>query len=449
MAVLILVTALALSSTAAYYSIVGLMTIFAALPISVAIMGSILEVAKLVTASWLYNYWARIPMFLKVYMSGAVVILMVVTSLGIFGYLSKGHSDQNLISGDVLSRIAVYDEKLKIAKENIESNRKQLKQMNEAVDQVMGRTDDERGAEKANNIRRSQQRDRVALGKDIEVNQKIIVSLNDQAAPIRAELRKVEADVGPLKYIAKFIYGDKFDQNLLEKAVTFVIILLVIVFDPLAVLLVIAGSMTWRWANNEIVIRPKREEPTAAIAKVIADVKPEPSAVANELARVEGNDKGEPPNKSEPIMCYKCGTELIDAPGIGPFCPNKKCNVIDGPFAEDSKPVAFTIQMPGTIGSASVIFKEEKKEFTFEDIVPKEEPVVESPTISALAEEVKEPIVEFAPPGTPGEAWAMPLESEQQPIEKFDKVYKVSTEELAMKNRGRSWFSAVFPKKDN
>ena len=275
MAVLILATALALSSTAAYYSIVGLMTIFAAMPISVAIMGSILEVAKLVTASWLYNYWARIPTFLKIYLSGAVVILMVVTSLGIFGYLSKGHADQNLISGDVISRIAVYDEKLKTAKDNIESNRKQLKQMDEAVDQVMGRSKDERGAARSNNIRRSQQRDRTALAKDIEANQKIIVTVNEQVAPIRAELRKVEADVGPIKYIAKFIYGDNPDQNLLEKAVTVVIILLIIVFDPVAVLLVIAGSMTWRWSHNKIIARPKREEePAVEDVKLAATIAP-------------------------------------------------------------------------------------------------------------------------------------------------------------------------------
>jgi hypothetical protein len=160
------------------------------------------------------------------------------------------------VSGDVQSKIAIYDEKIKTAKENIEANRKQLKQMDEAVDQVMGRSTDEKGADKANNIRRSQQRDRIALAKDIEANQRLIASLNDEAAPIRAEVRKVEAEVGPIKYIAAFVYGDNPDANVLEKAVTWVIIIIVIVFDPLAVILLLASQYSFQW------FRQAREEET-------------------------------------------------------------------------------------------------------------------------------------------------------------------------------------------
>jgi hypothetical protein len=177
---------------------------------------------------------------------------MLITSMGIFGFLSKAHSDQSLVSGDVQSKIAIYDEKIKTAKENIEANRKQLKQMDEAVDQVMGRSTDEKGADKANNIRKSQQRDRSALAKDIEANQKLIATLNDEAAPIRAEIRKVEAEVGPIKYIAKFIYGDAgADENMLEKAVTWIIIMIVIVFDPLAVIMLLAAQMTFGWQREQ------------------------------------------------------------------------------------------------------------------------------------------------------------------------------------------------------
>jgi uncharacterized protein YPO0396 len=140
---------------------------------------------------------------------------MFLTSMGVFGFLSKAHSDQSLVSGDVGSKIAVYDEKIKTAKENIEANRKQLKQMDEAVDQVMARSSDEKGADKANAIRRSQLKDRGALAKDIETNQKLIAKLNDEAAPIRAEVRKVEADVGPIKYIAALVYGDNPDERVI------------------------------------------------------------------------------------------------------------------------------------------------------------------------------------------------------------------------------------------
>jgi len=232
-------TAFMLSSIAAYYSIVGLIAIFAAAPISIAVMGTALEVAKIVTVSWLQRNWTTAPRILKTYFSAAVAILMLITSLGIFGYLSKSHMDQTLISGDVQGRIAIYDEKLKTAKENIEADRKQLKQMDEAVDQIMARSTTEEGAAKANAVRKAQARDRSALAKNIEANQKLIAALNDEAAPLRAEVRKVEAEVGPIKYIASFVYGEA-STELLERAVTWVIILIIFVFDPLAVLLFIA-----------------------------------------------------------------------------------------------------------------------------------------------------------------------------------------------------------------
>jgi hypothetical protein len=244
MAYLALASGLFISVVAIYYSIVGLASVFAAAVIPIMIMGTALELAKLVAASWLKQNWKVAPLALKTYLLVAVAVLMLITSMGIFGYLSKAHLDQNITSGDVQSKIAIYDEKIKTAKENIESNRKQLKQMDEAVDQVMSRSSDEKGADKANAIRNGQKRDRANLAKDIEANQKIIAQLNEERAPIAAEVRKVEAEVGPIKYIAALLYGDNPDQNILDKAVTWVIILIVIVFDPLAVSLLMAAQFS-------------------------------------------------------------------------------------------------------------------------------------------------------------------------------------------------------------
>lgn len=239
--ILLFVTALALSAVSAYYSIVGLMAIFAAAAIPIAVMGVTLEVAKLVTTSWLYRNWKTSPKALKYYFSVSVAILMLITSLGVFGFLSKAHMDQTLVSGDSAAKIQLYDEKIRIAKENIDANRKQIKQMDEAVDQVMGRSTTEAGADKAVAIRKSQQRERSRLLSEIEAEQKIISKLNEERAPIAAEIRKIEAEVGPIKYIAQFVYGEA-STELLEKAVTWVIILIIIVFDPLAVLLFIAAN---------------------------------------------------------------------------------------------------------------------------------------------------------------------------------------------------------------
>ena len=256
-AYLSLISGLLISAVAIYYSVEGLVAIYPAMVVPIVIMGVAIELGKLSLTVWLKQFWDRAPAFLKAYMLPAVAVLMLITSIGVFGFLSKAHSDQTLVSGDVQSKIAIYDEKIKTAKENIEANRKQLKQMDEAVDQIMGRSSDEKGADKANAVRKSQQRDRSALAKDIEANQKLIASLNDEAAPIRAEVRKVEADVGPIKYIAAFIYGSNPDANVLEKAVTWITVLIVVVLDPLAVVLLLASQYSFAWAKEQ-----QNESPT-------------------------------------------------------------------------------------------------------------------------------------------------------------------------------------------
>jgi hypothetical protein len=170
---------------------------------------------------------------------------MFITSMGIFGFLSQAHSDQTLVSGDVQAKVAIYDEKIKTERENIDAARKALSQMDAQVNERLSRSADDRGAERAVQIRRQQQAERTRLQNDISRSQGVIARLNEERAPIAAEVRKVEAEVGPIKYIASFIYGENPDANLLEKAVTWVIILIVIVFDPLAVMLLLASQYSF------------------------------------------------------------------------------------------------------------------------------------------------------------------------------------------------------------
>jgi hypothetical protein len=235
---------------AAWYSILGLTAIFASAVIPIIIMGGILEVAKVTVTVWLHEYWHRCRLLMKCYLVPAVFMLMVITSMGIFGFLSKAHSDQSLVSGDVLAKIAVYDEKIKLAKDNIDANRKALKQMDEAVDQVMGRSTDEKGADKAVSLRRAQAKERNRLLAEIAAEQKKITVISEERAPIAAEVRKVEAEVGPIKYIAALVYGDNPDTNLLERAVRWVIIILVVVFDPLAIMMVLAATESMKWERE-------------------------------------------------------------------------------------------------------------------------------------------------------------------------------------------------------
>ena len=246
-----LFVALLIEIVGAYYSITGLAAIFSGAVIPILIMGGSLELGKVTAAVWLKNNWERAGITYKLYLLPAVAMLMLITSMGIFGYLSKAHNDQTLVSGDVGAKLAIYDEKIKTARDNIDADRKQLAQMDAAVDQVMTRSNDEKGADKSNAIRNSQKRDRAALARDIETNQRIISQINDEAAPIRAENRKVEAEVGPIKYIAKLIYSENPDANILEKAVTWVIMIIVAVFDPLALVLILAAQQSIRWAEGE------------------------------------------------------------------------------------------------------------------------------------------------------------------------------------------------------
>lgn len=246
-----LLVALIIEAVGAYYSITGLAAIFSGAVVPILIMGASLEVGKVTAAVWLKMYWDRASLTYKLYLVPAVAFLMLLTSMGIFGFLSKAHSDQSLISGDSMAQVAIYDEKIKTAKDNIDANRKALKQMDEAVDQVMARSNDEKGADKAVALRRGQQKERARLLAEIEVEQKKISQLSEERAPIAAEFRKVENEVGPIKYIAALIYGDNPDANILERAVRWVIILIVAVFDPLALVLILAAQQTLRWAKED------------------------------------------------------------------------------------------------------------------------------------------------------------------------------------------------------
>lgn len=239
-----LLTALALSVIAAYFSVIGLMAIFAAAAIPIAVMGASLEAAKVVAASWVYRNWKTAPRVLRYYLVASVIVLSLITSMGIFGYLSKAHLDQSLPSNDVQAKVSLIDEKINIEKDIVETNRKALKQFDDAVDQIMSRSEDSKGAERAVSLRRSQQKERAKLVQEIDAANKQIKLLNQEKAPFAAELRKIEVEVGPLKYIAALFYGDNPDTNDLERAVRWVIITLIFVFDPLAILLLISANMS-------------------------------------------------------------------------------------------------------------------------------------------------------------------------------------------------------------
>jgi len=329
----ILATALLLSAVAAWYSVAGLTAIFSAAVVPVIIMGGSLELGKIVATVWLHNNWKRAGIVFKLYLIPAITFLMILTSMGIFGYLSKAHSDQSLVSGDVTSKIAIYDEKIKTEKENIEANRKALKQMDEGVDQVLGRSTTEAGAEKAVAMRKTQQKERARLQAEILQSQKSIAELNDARAPIAAEVRKVEAEVGPIKYIAALIYGDNPDANLLERAVSWVIILLVVVFDPLAIMMVLAATESMKW-EQERRLRKKLEAEEKP--RSISDFVPQPQTLI-----VDDEEPKEPVKFTDPDEHPK---DQVETPDESPILEQHP--YLNKPFVhfENLAPVVYTPQ---------------------------------------------------------------------------------------------------------
>ena len=270
LSILTFLSGLSISAVAIYYSVLGLASIFSAAKIPVIIMGAVLELSKLVAAWWLKANWHRAPLALKSYLLIGVLGLMMITSMGIFGFLSKAHNDQTLVSGSGIDKLALIDEKIKTERDNIETARKALAQMDAQVNERLSRSNDDRGAERAVQIRRQQARERAQLQKEIAVAQQAIAKLNEERAPLAATVREIEAEVGPIKYIAAFIYGDTADKNLLEKAVIWVIILIVLVFDPLAVLLLLSSQLSFKWWR-ESKNKPETENTEAQAAEPVVE----------------------------------------------------------------------------------------------------------------------------------------------------------------------------------
>ncbi len=254
-----LFVALSVSAIAAWYSIVGLTAIFAAAVIPIIIMGSALEVAKITATVWLHEHWDRARWLMRLYLVSAVIILMIITSMGIFGFLSRAHIEQSAPIGDTAAQIEILDEKIAIEQEVIAQYRNDLTILNQQIERFSELGAVTRGV----NARAAQQAEREKIFAQIESSQQIITDLRQQRAPLTADIRKIETEVGPIKYIAALIYGDNPDQNLLEKAVRWMIILLVIVFDPLAIMLVLAATQSLKWHREKQTqpIEPPAYEP--------------------------------------------------------------------------------------------------------------------------------------------------------------------------------------------
>ena len=249
MALLTLLTALAISGIAAFYSIVGLMAIFSGAAMQIATMGGALEVGKLVTASWLYQNWRNklLGKALKAYLFTAVIVLIFITSIGIFGFLSKAHLDQVKPAGNNALIISTIDKQIAFEEKQIARAENTIAILDAAMEKYIDMEYVTRGLKE----RKKQEQEREALNTVIKESTQKIVSLNNEKFAVEKEQIALEADVGPLKYIAELVYGEENARDMLDNAVRGLIIIFIFVFDPLAVLLLVAANVSFRHRKEQ------------------------------------------------------------------------------------------------------------------------------------------------------------------------------------------------------
>jgi len=214
-AIILLLTALAISSVAAYFSIVGLALIFSAAPQAIMVMGVSLELGKLVTASFVYRWWHKLNKVMKYYFVTSVILLSVITSLGIFGYLSKSYISDSASIYKSEIQIKTKEDQLAIEQKRLDNLVKQQDQRTYVV-------------------RR--------LEKELAETQDRIFKLTSEIGELKSQKSALGTEIGPIRYIAELIYGDG-QMDTIDKAVRIIIIAIMFVFDPLAILLVVAANM--------------------------------------------------------------------------------------------------------------------------------------------------------------------------------------------------------------
>jgi hypothetical protein len=235
---LLLTCALILSGVAAYYSIIGLATIFSSAFWPVVIMAAMLEISKLVLASWLYHNWHITPKLLKAYLTSAVIVLMMITSLGIFGFLSKAFLDQNLITSEATLRLELIHTEIQSVQQIRSRYEQQLAQLDRSIDIQLNAN----RAQGALAARRRQQAERTEIRQRLDTETVRWTELNQERTRLQQQVNVIASEVGPIRYVAQLFTNR--EQVDLESAVTWMIVVIVMVFDPLAVLMIVAANMS-------------------------------------------------------------------------------------------------------------------------------------------------------------------------------------------------------------
>ena len=307
--VLALITAVSISIVAASYSIIGLTAIFSGAFWPIVIMGSVLEFGKIVTTVWLHVYWQRMGILLRTYLTAAVIVLMFITSMGIFGYLSRAHIDATSSVGDNSLIVSQLNQSIAIEQKRIDDTRIQIAQMDNAVAALLqgsaGNAERNNNrtaqlAQQATRLRQSQRAEREELNRTIDQANARIADISAQILKLEQQKLKIEAEVGPIKYIAQLIYGDEVNKDLLERAVRWVIIIIVAVFDPLAVSLILAVTMSLTQIKRKEAEQDENQNQSESPRGSQQNSTESSESVAAETAR-QPSDKESSANSTTPI----------------------------------------------------------------------------------------------------------------------------------------------------
>ena len=235
--VLALTAGIAISAISAWYSIVGLTAIFAGAFWSIVIMGATLEIGKIVTATYLYRNWKSLSLLITTYFISAVMILMAITSMGTFGYLSKAHIEHTSDSQNIDAKLERIDQMITRERERIVRAERVQSQLDASINSLIDQKYVVIGLE----ARRKQESERKDIAERIREYQTTIDKLTDEKIPLQQSMRDARREVGPIRYVAELIYGSS-DTELMERSIRGIIILLVLVLDPLAILLIMVST---------------------------------------------------------------------------------------------------------------------------------------------------------------------------------------------------------------
>jgi len=236
----ILLASLCLTTVSAFFSIIGLTSIFPAAAISVIVMGIVFEIAKIASISFLHWHWKISPILIRSYLFVAIFILMFINSMGSFGYLSKAHIEQEVLNNSQTTQVEIVISKIDNEKSTIADIDKQIAQIDNALDKLTSSGRASTSLQQA----QIQRKTRDTLVKQKTDHMTSLEDLNTQKINADASNAKVAADFGPLKYIADAIYGNPTPAQL-ENVVRWIIIIIIIVSDPLAVCLLVAAQFAW------------------------------------------------------------------------------------------------------------------------------------------------------------------------------------------------------------